>query len=111
MNFSTGCIPHNDKNFDQEVLSFNGFVVVNFWTDWSGSCHIMAPIIEQLSVAFKGRLKVGSINFDRHAEIAQKYGVSSVPTLLFFKQGHLVDRVTGIISTKDLTKKLNTLLL
>ena len=110
MKVLTECIQLNDNNFEQEVLSFKGFVVVDFWTDWSGPCHIMAPIIEQLSVTFKDRLKVGSINFEQHADLAHQYGVSSVPTLLIFNQGRLIDSVSGIKSTKELSKKLNDLL-
>ena len=110
MKVLTECIQLNDQNFDQEVLKFNGFFVVDFWTDWSGPCHIMAPIIEQLSVTFKDRLKVGSINFEQHADLAHQYGVSSVPTLLIFKQGRLIDSVSGVKSTKELSKKLNDLL-
>ena len=110
MKVLTECIQLNDNNFEQEVLSFKGFVIVDFWTDWSGPCHIMAPIIEQLSVAFKDRLKVGSINFEQHANLAHQYGVNSVPTLLFFMQGRLIDSVTGIKSTKEISKKLNALL-
>lgn len=107
MKDSTECIKLNDKNFNQEVLDYKGFFIVDFWADWSGPCHIMAPIIEQLSVSFKDRLKVGSINFEYNTDIAQQYGVSCVPTLLFFKSGQLVDRVSGIMSTKDLSKRLN----
>jgi len=107
MKVLTECIQLSDKNFDQEVLGFKGYVIVDFWADWSGPCHIMAPIIEQLSVTFKDRLKVGSINFEQNTDLANQYGVSSVPTFLFFKQGQLMDRVSGIMSTNDLTKKLN----
>ena len=99
-----------DKNFNHHVLENNQPVLVHFMANWSGSSEIMTPIIEELSVEFSNEFTFGQIDSDKYGQIAMKSGVESVPTLVFFNHGRVVDRTTGVISKSELTNKLKALL-
>ena len=99
-----------DKTFNQKVSARANLVVVAFWARWSGAWHMMTPILEQLEVAFDGSIKIYKIDVDRNLRSKDDYGVRSTPTLLFFKQGAVVDRITGVVSRKELVDKLDSLL-
>jgi thioredoxin 1 len=98
-----------DENFEQEVLNHPGLVLVDVWASWCGPCRILGPIIEQVAIEFAGRARVGKLNVDEHQQVASRYDVQSVPTLLFVKHGQVVDRVIGIASRHILMEKLNSL--
>ena len=98
-----------DQNFDQEVLKSNQPVVVDFWASWCGPCQMMAPIIEELAKEAGDKFKVLKLNVDENQETAQKYEVSSIPTLIFFKDGKEVDKMQGVQSKDALLEKLNSL--
>ena len=106
----TAWITLDDDNFETEVLEHTGLVMVAFWADWRGSCHIMAPVVEHVATAFAGRMQVGRLDIDRHPHVPRRYGIHTVPTLLFFAQGKVVDHIQGVMSTRDLTDKLHALL-
>lgn len=99
-----------DKNFNHQVLENLQPVLVHFRANWSGSSDIMTAIIEKLSLEFFGKVKFGKIDADRYDQIAMKFGIKSVPTLIFFNHGRVVDRTTGVISKSELTNKLKALL-
>lgn len=106
----TACITLGDNNFEAEVLAYNGFFVVVFGANWRGSCHIIAPVVEQVATAFAGRIRVGWLDIDRHPCVPSRYRIHTVPTLLFFSQGRVVDQTNGVISKLELIHKLETLL-
>ncbi len=100
----------DDDNFEAEVLDHAGLVMVAFWADWRGACHMMAPVIEHVAPAFAGRIHVGRLDIDRHPTMPRRYGIYTVPTFTFFAQGKVIDQIQGVISTRDLIDKLHALL-
>jgi len=87
--------PVTDANFETEVLRAGTPVLVDFWAPWCGPCRAVAPTVEAIAQEFNGRLKVVKLNTDEEQEIAIKYGVGSIPTLMVFKNGEVVERIVG----------------
>jgi thioredoxin 1 len=85
-----------DSNFDTEVLQSGEPVLVDFWAPWCGPCRAIAPVIEQLATEYQGSVKFGKLNIDDSPSAAGNYGVSSIPTLMIFKGGEVVDRLVGV---------------
>lgn len=100
----------NGANFENEVLKSDIPVLVDFWAAWCGPCRAIAPIIEQLSTEYAGKVKIAKVNVDDNRDLAQQFGVMSIPTLIMFKNGQKVDQVIGFTSKADLEKKLEALL-
>lgn len=100
----------NTANFESEVIKSDVPVLVDFWAAWCGPCRAIAPIVEQLSAEYDGKVKIGKVNVDENRDLAQQYGVMSIPTLIFFKNGEKVDQVIGFTNKGDLEKKLTALL-
>lgn len=98
-----------DDNFEQEVLKSEVPVLVDFYADWCGPCKMMAPIIEELAENYEGTVKVGKLNVDEAPNISSKYRVMSIPTLLFIKDGQVVDTVVGAVPKGQLTDKIDKL--
>ncbi len=99
-----------EENFDAEVLEESGPVLVIFSAEWCGSCHMMAPVIEELASDYEGQINVGNLDIDHNPRIAAQYGIRSAPTLLFFRNGQLVDHVVGVVPKRVLAEKLHSLL-
>ena len=85
-----------EESFDQ-ALAEPGLLVADFWADWCGPCKMLAPVIEQLADDFDGRAVVGKVNVDDEPELAQRYGIMSIPTVIFFKDGEEVDKKVGVM--------------
>jgi thioredoxin 1 len=98
------------KNFDQEVLQSEVPVLVDFWASWCMPCKMMAPIVEEIAQGFAGTVKVVKVNTDHAPEVASRYGIHAIPTLIIFHQGREVGRVVGYVPRKTIEEKLRPLL-
>jgi thioredoxin 1 len=84
-----------DQNFDQEVLQAEQPVIVDFWAEWCGPCRAVAPIVKELAQRYEGQVKIGKLDVDSQAQTAGKYGIRSIPTVLAFKRGQVVQQLVG----------------
>jgi len=100
----------SDRDFEQQVLKSSLPVVVDFWAPWCGPCRMIGPIVEKLSEEFKGKLKFCKVNVDENQQLASKYKVMSIPTLIFFKNGQLIEQSMGAVPEKTLRSKVQGLL-
>lgn len=98
-----------DKTFDETIRN-NQLVVVDCWAPWCGPCQMVAPIIEELAKQYAGKVLFGKLNVDENPLIAMRYGIMGIPTLLFFKNGELVDRIVGAIPKQMLEQKIKSFL-
>ncbi len=110
MNEKTNLPVLTDNNFRKEVLEYSGFVLVEFVAEWCGYCRIIASTMEQLSVDYQGKIKLGKLDIDQNKRTAKEYGIRDLPTLIFFKNGQVVDHITGVFPKKAIVTKLNILL-
>ncbi|MGL4797976.1 MAG: thioredoxin [Cellulosilyticaceae bacterium] len=99
-----------DANFAEEALQSNIPVVVDFYADWCGPCKMMSPIIDELSVQYEGKAKIGKVNTDENRGIASKYNIMSIPTILVIKGGEVVDTIVGALPKAVLEEKINKVL-
>ncbi|MDH7516354.1 MAG: thioredoxin [Bacteroidota bacterium] len=99
----------SDTSFQREVLESPQLTVVDFWAPWCGPCRIIAPVVEQLAQEYAGRVKFVKVNTDENFATASSYGISGIPTLLFFKDGKPVDSVVGAVPKSILKEKLDKL--
>ncbi len=102
-------IHFTDENFNQEVLSSDIPVLVDFYADWCGPCKMLAPVIEALAEEYEGKVKVGKLNVDNAPDTAQNYGIMSIPTLLYFKNGEVVNKSIGVVAKSEIEQVLNSL--
>ncbi len=98
----------NSSNFKDTIK--DGVVLVDFWAPWCGPCRMIAPVIEELAEEFSGKAKICKVNTDEEQSIAIEYGIRSIPTILFFKDGEVVDQMVGAHPKQALAEKLNSLL-
>ncbi len=96
------------ENFDATIAE--GVTMADFWAPWCGPCRMIAPVIEELAVDFEGKAKIGKVNTDEEQELAVKYGIRSIPSILFFKNGELADQMVGAASKDAFASKINALL-
>ncbi|MDR2039426.1 MAG: thioredoxin [Bacteroidales bacterium] len=100
----------NDGNFEELVLKSDKPVVLDFWAEWCGPCRMIAPYVDQLSDEFDGKALVGKVDIEQNNDIATKYGIRNIPTVLYFKGGEVVDKQVGMTTKATLAEKLNAIL-
>ncbi|HSB31606.1 MAG TPA: thioredoxin [Candidatus Sulfobium mesophilum] len=96
--------------WEQEVLGENGLVLIDFWAVWCGPCRMIAPTVEELAREYAGKVKVLKLNTDENPEIASRYKIMGIPTLMFFKGGQKVDQIVGAVPKPQLKAKLDSLI-
>ena len=97
----------NNDNFEQEVLQAKGKVLVDFWADWCGPCKMLSPLVDEIAGEMAGKVKVGKLNVDEARLIASRYGVMSIPTLILFEDGKLVNQSVGFINKQQIAAFVN----
>ena len=100
----------SDANFQQEVLDNSSPALVDFWAEWCMPCKMIAPVIEDIAKEYAGKVKVGKVDTDANREISMKFGISAIPTLLFFKDGQVVKKFVGLQQKADIKKVIDELL-
>jgi len=102
-----GALHFTEQNFENEVLKSDSPVLVDFWAEWCGPCKMIAPVIEEIATEFEGKIKIGKVNVVEAQGIATKYGIMSIPTLMVFKDGAIVDQIVGALGKEQLSSRLN----
>ena len=95
-----------DSNFQTEVLSSDKLTVVDFWAEWCGPCRAIGPVIEELSKEYQGKVNVGKVNVDENPQVSMNYGITSIPAILFIKNGQVVDKLVGAQPKGNFVKKI-----
>jgi thioredoxin 1 len=108
---STDVIHLEDSTFENEVLKSDTPVLVDFWATWCGPCKAIAPAVEEVAKEFKGKVKVAKLDIDQHQQVPQKYGIRSIPTLLVFKGGRVVDTIVGAVPKSKLVEAVKKAML
>jgi len=96
-----------DQDFDAEVLASEQPVLVDFWAEWCGPCHMIAPIMEEVANEYKDKVRVGKVNVDENPHISAKYGIRSIPSILLFKGGEVSQQIVGAVPKEHLTSMLD----
>ena len=96
-----------DASFEEDVLKSDTPVLVDFWAAWCGPCRMLAPTVDAISEEYEGKVKVGKVNTDENPQIATQHQINSIPTLMIFKGGEVVERLVGAIPKEKITEKLD----
>jgi thioredoxin 1 len=99
-----------DSNFNDEVVNSPTPVLLDFWAEWCGPCRMIGPVVEEIAEQFEGKIKVGKVNVDENQKTAAEYGIRSIPTLLIFKNGALVNQMVGAQPKNKLVEAINKIL-
>jgi thioredoxin 1 len=100
-------VKFTDDNFDNEVINSDLPVLVDFWAEWCGPCRMIGPIVKEMAAEYEGKAKIGKVNVDENPDVTQKFGIRSIPSLLIFKNGEVVDQVVGAVPKTQLKKQLD----
>lgn len=100
-------VEFTDANFEEEVVKSDLPVLVDFWAPWCGPCRMIAPSIETLSTEYAGKVKIGKLNTDDNTDVSARFGIRSIPTLLIFKGGEVVDQLVGALPKEKIAERIN----
>jgi thioredoxin 1 len=103
-------VEFTDANFEELAINTDKPVLVDFWAEWCGPCTMVGPIVEEIANDYDGKAIVGKVNVDHNKEISAKYGIRNIPTIIFLKNGELVDKSVGAVPKNVLTEKIDNLL-
>jgi thioredoxin 1 len=98
----------NDSNFQAEVLDSTQLSMIDFWAEWCGPCRAIGPVVEELSKEFEGRVNIGKVNVDHIPQLSMNYGITSIPAILFIKNGQVVDKLVGAQPKHNFVKKIES---
>ena len=101
---SEGLVELTDDGFEAQVLRSATPTLVDFWAEWCAPCRALTPIVEEIAKSYEGRVQVGKMNIDEHPNVAGRYAVRAIPTLLLFKDGQVVDQLVGLVSKAKLSE-------
>ena len=101
---------YTSDDFKSEVVESDTPVLVDFWAEWCGPCKVIAPVVEELATDYKGKIKFGKVNVDDNNMVASEYGVRSIPTLLIFKNGSVVNQIVGAVPKEKIADILDTVI-
>lgn len=97
-----------DGNFQTEVLDSDKLSMIDFWAEWCGPCRAIGPVVEELSKEFEGRVNIGKVNVDHNPQLSMNYGITSIPAILFIKNGQVVDKLVGAQPKHNFVKKIES---
>jgi thioredoxin 1 len=107
---SDAVISVGNDTFDQVVLQSQGLVMVDFWATWCGPCKIVTPVVEELAKEYEDKVTFAKVNTDENPDLASRYNIRGIPTLMFFKEGKVMDQIVGAVPKAQLKSKLDSLL-
>ena len=99
-----------DDSFDTDVLKADGLILVDFWAEWCGPCRMVGPIIDELATEYEGRVTIGKMDVDNNNDVVAQFGIRNIPTVLFFKDGKVVDKQVGAAPKTTFVSKIEALL-
>ena len=100
----------SSSNFEQEVTKAQLPVLVDMWAAWCGPCRMISPVVEELAAKYQGKMKMGKLNVDDHPQVAGRFRIMNIPTLLLFKAGQEVDRIVGVVPKEELVRRIERVL-
>ena len=103
-------VEFSDANFDEEVTKAKTPVLVDLWAAWCGPCRMITPIIEELSLKYQGKIKMGKVNVDDYPQLAAQFRIMNIPTLLLFKNGQEIDRIVGVVPKEELIRRIESII-
>ena len=107
---SDAVVSVTNDTFDEVVIKSEGVVMVDFWATWCGPCKIVAPVVEELAKEYEGKATFAKVNTDENSDIAGKYNIRGIPTLMFFKDGKVLDQIVGAVPKAQLKSKIDSFL-
>lgn len=107
---SEGVLEVTSSNWDNEVIKAQGVVMIDFWAAWCGPCRMISPTVEELAKEYSGKIKVLKLNTDDNSEIASRYKIMGIPTIMFFKDGIKIDQIVGVVPKQHLKAKIDSFL-
>ena len=107
---SNNTMEFNENSFENDVIKSDKPVLVDFWAEWCGPCKMLTPVIDELAEEYLGKAVIGKVNVDNNPTIASEYGIRSIPSLLFFKDGKVQNQIMGAVSKADIAEALNKLI-